>query len=66
MITTLFLFFVTMFLVGLKVFGILDLSWVWVFSPIYMPIIMFMIGIGIFFPVSILIDFSKKLKDTWK
>lgn len=34
---------------GLKLGNVIDWSWWWVFAPIWIPVVLFLVGIGILF-----------------
>ncbi len=44
---TLFLELMFLMFLGLKIAGLIDWSWWWVFAPIWLPIILVLAGIGL-------------------
>ena len=56
------LFFEMMFLMflGLKISGLIDWSWWWVFAPVWVPAVIVVLGIGILFIAAVVIDRLQK------
>ena len=60
--------FLTIMLIILRVFNIINCSWVWVFTPIWFPITLLLIAVGVIYVFSWLLfrdmkgELYKKLK----
>lgn len=56
------LFFEMMFLMflGLKISGLIDWSWWWVFAPVWVPVVIVVLGVGILFIAAVVINRLQK------
>ena len=59
---TLFLELMFLMFLGLKIAGFIDWSWWWVFAPVWVPLLLVVVGIGIAFIIAVISASPKEKK----